>query len=123
MNNISQQTAPPLPQFIRDLLASPPGRGEGLNLWLYRVARVLHPYRSATQIEQLLSAVTAGEPLKPHEIQRAVANSAATAWQPGQLIISTRTPLWPRVNAEQREAIIASGLGLVDLWERSPVRF
>jgi hypothetical protein len=27
------------------------------------------------------------------------------------------------VNAEQREAVIASGAGLVDLWEISPVRF
>ena len=32
-----------LPQFVRDLLASPPKRGEGLNLWLFRTARVLHP--------------------------------------------------------------------------------
>ena len=28
-----------------------------------------------------------------------------------------------KVNAEQREAVIASGAGLVDLWEISPVRF
>ena len=49
-----------LPQFVRDLLASPPKRGEGVNLWLYRVARVLHPYRAAGEIVQLLAAVTAG---------------------------------------------------------------
>ena len=112
-----------LPQFVRDLLASPPKRGEGLNLWLFRTARVLHPYRSAAEITRLLEAVTAGEPFKPREIERAVERSAAVAWKPGQRVAVTHAPAWPRVNAEQREAVIASGAGLVDLWELSPVRF
>jgi hypothetical protein len=112
-----------LPQFVRDLLASPAKRGEGLNLWLFRTARVLHPFRSAAEITLLLEAVTAGEPIKPGEIERAVERSAAVPWQPGQRATIARTPAWPRVNAEQREAVIASGAGLVDLWEASPVRF
>jgi hypothetical protein len=112
-----------LPQFVRDLLASPPKRGEGLNLWLFKTARVLHPYRPAGEIIQLLSALTAGEPIKPGEIERAVERSATVAWKPGQRAAITRPPAWPRVNAEQREAVIATGLGLVDLWEVSPVRF
>jgi hypothetical protein len=112
-----------LPQFVRDLLASPPKRGEGLNLWLFRTARVLHPYRSPAEIVQLLAAVTAGEPIKAGEIERAVERSAAAAWKPGQRATVTRAPAWPRVNTEQREAVTASGGGLVDLWELSPVRF
>ena len=36
---------------------------------------------------------------------------------------TTQLTAWPKVNAEQREAAIASGVGLVDLWEISPVRF
>ena len=112
-----------LPLFVRDLLASPPKRGEGLNLWLFKIARVLHPYRSSADIVQLLAAATAGEPVKPGEIERAVERSAATAWKPGQVATATHAPIWPAVNAEQREAIIASKLGLVDLWEASPVRF
>ena len=112
-----------LPQFVRDLLASPPKRGEGLNLWLFRTARVLHPYRSPAEIVQLLAAVTAGEPMKHGEIERAVERSAAVAWQPGQRAAITRASAWPRVNAEQGEAVIATGAGLVDLWELSPVRF
>jgi hypothetical protein len=112
-----------LPQFVRDLLASPPKRGEGLNLWLFRTARVLHPYRSAAEIVQLLAAITAGEPIKHGEIERAVERSAAVAWKPGQRVAVTHAPAWPRVNAEQREAVTASGAGLVDLWELSPVRF
>lgn len=112
-----------LPQFVRDLLASPPKRGEGLNLWLFRTARVLHPYRPPGEIVQLLAAITAGEPIKHGEIERAVERSAALAWKPGQRVTVTRAPAWPRVNTEQREAVTANGGGLVDLWELSPVRF
>ncbi len=113
-----------LPRFVRDLLASPPRRGEGLNFWFYRAARVLHPYRAPAEIVELLRAVTAGELIKGGEIERAVEQSAATAWKPGQAPQNTaQTSAWPKVNAEQREAVIASGFGLVDLWETSPVRF
>ena len=112
-----------LPQFVRDLLSSPPKRGEGLNLWLFRTARVLHPYRLSSEIVQLLAAATAGEPIRAREIERAVERSATAAWKPGQRAAVTRAHAWPRVNAEQREAVVATGLGLVDLWELSPVRF
>src|SRR5260370_23596566 len=73
-----------LPQFVRDLLASPPRRGAGLNLWFYRAARVLHPYRDSAEIIELLRAASAGEPVKHGEIKRAVERSAATAWKAGQ---------------------------------------
>ena len=113
-----------LPQFVRDLLSSPPQRGKGLNLWLYRVARVLHPYRDSAEIIELLGAATAGEPIKHGEIERAVDRSKATAWKPGQAPQNTtRLTAWPKVNVEQREAAIESGAGLVDLWENSPVQF
>ncbi len=115
-------TNPTLPQFVRDLLASPPGRGKGLNNWFYRVARVLHPFRSDEEIISLLQAITAGEPVKPGEIVRAVERSRTTAWHPGQPPIASALK-WPAVNQEQREAITARGEGLVDLWEASPVRF
>src|SRR5215475_411836 len=112
-----------LPQFERDLLASPPSRGGGLNNWFYRVARVLHPYRDSNEIIELLRAATAGEPVKCGEIERAVERSKATAWKPGQ---ARRTiayvPAWPAVNTEKREAIVRDDGGLVDLWESSPVR-
>jgi len=113
-----------LPQFVRDLLASPPHRGGGLNNWFYRVARVLHPYRESAEIIELLRAATVGERVKHGEIERAVERSKARAWQPGQGAQSVgQTSAWPKVNTEQREAVIASCGGLVDLWEISPLRF
>ena len=113
-----------LPQFVRDLLASPPRRGQGLNRWFFCVARVLHPYRTQAEIVETLRAATAVEAVKPGEIERAVERSAACAWRPGEPVQQGLQPPWPTVNAEQREAVIASiGAGLVDLWETAPVRF
>lgn len=114
-----------LPRFVCDLLASPPRRGEGLNLWFYKVARLLHPFRESAEIIELLRAATFGDPVKPGEIERAVERSKATAWKPSQTSQgAVQNRAWPKVNAEQREAVIAtSGFGLVDLWEISPVRF
>jgi len=114
---------PTLPQFVRDLLAAPPQRGGGLNNWFYRVARMLHPYRHSNEIMELLSAATAGEPVKHGEIERAVERSKAHARLPGQPYSGSTIPqAWPPINHEQREAICRDGGGLVDLWENSVVR-
>ena len=116
-----------LPQFVRDLLAATPGAGEGVNLYIYRVARVLHPYRSDEEILNILRAVTmnCGRVVTDREIRRAIDNSRATAWKPGQDTTARIDPPWPNVNVEQREAVVAAadGFGLVDLWEGSPIRF
>jgi hypothetical protein len=112
-----------LPRFVRDLLASPPPRGAGLNNWLFRVARVLHPYRNDADIVQLLASAVAGESLQPGEIERAVERSRACAWTPGKAVAVPKQPKWPFVNQEQREAIIRGNGKLVDLWEASPHQF
>jgi len=117
-----------LPRFVRDLLASVPQAGEGeLHRWLFRLARVLHPYRTEREIETTLRAAVegCGRPMKPGEIEDAIRNSKACAWQPGkpQTALPARVPAWPVVNGEQREAIIANDVALYDLWEASPVRF
>ena len=116
-----------LPRFVRDMLASPPRAGEGVNLYLYRVARLLHASRSECEIADILRAVTVGcgRVVTEKEIRRAVENSRAAAWVPGEPVQPVLHPPWPTVNAEQRAAVLeaADGLGLVDLWEGSPVRF
>ena len=113
-----------LPRFVRDLLASPPVRGGGLNDWLFRAARVLHPHRAPDEIIALLQSATAGEPVRPGEIERAVERSEPFAWQPGQPQKNApRIRTWPAANAEQRKAVLASGRGLEDLRHASPVHF
>jgi hypothetical protein len=106
------------------MLASPPRAGDGVNLYLYRTARVLHPYRSEEEIHDILRAVSSGcgRVVTDKEIRRAIVHSKTTAWKPGEGT-PVRAEPWPKVNAEQREAVIAAmGVGLVDLWEASPVR-
>jgi hypothetical protein len=110
------------PRFVYDLLAAMPGRGGGLHNWFFRVARLFHPYRAEPEIIELLRAATAGEPVRPGEIENAVARSKAAAWTPGQSSRVAPAPAWPAVDRKVRDAIIQSGGGLVDLWEQSPVR-
>ena len=118
------KTVKELPQFVRDLLASPPRAGEGVNLYLYRLARALHPYRSESDVFNTLRAVTAncGRIVTEQEIRRAVERSRAAAWIPGESNHLPSTPPWPSFNSEQRDAILEKGGGLVDLWEASPIR-
>ena len=98
-----------------------------MNLYLFRLARVLHPYRSDGEIVETLRAVTAGcgRIVTEMEIQRAVQNSRSGAWRLGERNGGDSVPPWPMCNPEQREAVLeaADRFGLVDLWEGSPVRF
>jgi hypothetical protein len=111
-----------LPRFVLDLLSAPPTRGEGLNTWLFRAARVLHHRRQPGEIIELLRAIVAGEIIKPGEIERAVDRSASCGWRPGGDKMQLRPGPWPKVNKEQREAIIGTGRVLADLWEASPTK-
>ena len=93
-----------LPLFVRDLLASPPKAGEGVNRYLFRLARVLHSYRDEQEIIETLRALTAncGRTVTENEILRAVERSKTCAWTPGQGAPERATLPWPPLNAEQR---------------------
>ena len=114
-----------LPQFLRDLIGSPPRAGEGIHDWLFRVARQLHAHRSPEDISHLLKSALAdcGRAVPDREIREAVENSRACAWEPSRAPGWTeKRPTWPAVNEARRQKIVADGSGLADLWELSPVR-
>jgi hypothetical protein len=120
MNTVSQ-----LPRFILDLMAAAPRHGEGVHSYLFRLSRLLHRYRSESEIIATLCALTAdcGRVVPENEIIEAVRNSLPHAWQShDQSAPITTAPKWPKVNQEQREAVIRDGGGLVDLWELSRTR-
>jgi len=113
-----------LPQFLRDLLGSPPRAGEGVHAWLFRVARQLHAhYPDKREMARLLEAAShgCGRHVSQQEIEDAITNSERVAWHPTNKSAAASRPVakWPGVNAEQREAIIRDGAGLADLWELS----
>lgn len=113
------------PAFLRDLLAAPPCAGEGVHHWLFRVARQLHAHLPAGEIVSVLETRVAncGRIVGRKEIVEAVQSALACAWQPtGNAVTVKPSAKWPAVNIEQREAIIAAGGGLADLWEESRIR-
>jgi hypothetical protein len=114
-----------LPEFLRDLLTSPPQAGEGVHAWLFRVARQLHAHLPAGEIVTLLENRVAGcgRHVPRNEIIAAVQNSLPCAWQPkGNAAPIQSAAKWPKVNQEQREAVVRDNGGLVDLWEASKPR-
>jgi hypothetical protein len=110
-----------LPIWCADIIANPPRSGEGFHSWLFRAARALWKCgRAESDIRGILrnAAESCGRHVSAHEIEDALRNSHASAFESAHW----RPRPWPGVNSEQREAIIRSGNGLVDLWETSPVR-
>ena len=118
----AQMKVTQLPQWCADIIAHPPRSSEGFHNWLFRAACGLWKCgREANDIREILenAATTCGRRVSAREIADAVRHSQTSAFQ---LATAQHQP-WPVVNHEQREAIIAGGFGLVDLWEISPFRF
>ena len=116
---------PPLLLFIDEMLAAPPCAGEGVHNWLFRVARQLHAHLPAGEIVNLLDSRVAncGRAVSRAEIISAVQNSVPCAWQPkGNAAPVQSAAKWPRVNQEQRAAILRDNGGLADLWDLSRPR-
>jgi len=108
-----------LPTQVEKVLQEMPSRGGGLNNWLFKAASVLYGYRTPEEILDILEEATAGEPIKPQEIERAVKRSALA--KEGKLLTGVnRTTAWPAVNKEKRDAILANRGSLSLLRKVSP---
>ena len=114
-----------LPTFIDEMLAEPPKAGEGVHLWLFRVARQLHAHMPALAMIDLLESRVqgCGRFVGRQEVAAAVRDALACAWQPGSKSGPVKAVAkWPKVNKEQREAITRDGGGVADLWELAQPR-
>jgi hypothetical protein len=114
------------PQFLLDLLDTPPHAGEGVHHWLFRVARHLHAHLPAVEIMNLLESRVqgCGRHVIRKEIEDAVRNSFSCAWKPhGASAAIKRQPKWPGINLEQRKAVVRDYGRLADLWNESRLRF
>ncbi len=115
-----------LPKFIHDILSSPPKSGDGFHNWLFRVARVLHPYRNEEEIYSILEsyAPTCGRYVSKKEILDAIQNSKVVAWNPeNPVCVNLKLQAWTPRNETQIQKILAEGLTLADLWEQSPIQW
>src|SRR5262249_4455034 len=76
--------------------------------------------REPNDIREILenAAETCGRFIPKREIEQALQNSRTNAFQPA----IAWPQAWPCLNHKQRGTIIATGRGLVDLWEISPTR-
>lgn len=117
----------PLPQFLHDLIASPPRAGEGVHAWIFRVSRQLHAHRNEEDIFLLLKASLegCGRRVPDRELVEAIRNSTSVAWRPHDNggIGYVAQPAWPARDKAKIDAIVREGFGLYDLWETSPVRY
>lgn len=121
-----------LPQFLRDLIGSPPTHGSadgGVHAWLFRVARQLHHHRDDQTIVALLSAAVdgCGREVPQHEIESAVEASKASAWTPsgsgGKVRVATAPARWPAQDAAKIAEIAAADPdALAKLRDSSPVQ-
>ena len=105
--------------------------GAGIHNQIFRTARAMCRNLSDDEIFMEIKAATSncGRWVPDTEITKAINSAKRTMHRPGVNYTPTQLqqptpPKWPTINEEQREACIAgAGVGLVDLWERSPVRF
>ena len=75
-----------VPAFVvQEVLASAPTAGGGVHRFLFDLARVLTPYRTADSIEQILRnyAGGCGRHVPDLEIKSAIRDGQRYAWQPG----------------------------------------
>jgi hypothetical protein len=116
-----------LPQFLRDVISSPPRHGEGVHQWLFKIARQLHAHRSEADIHDLLSAAVdgCGRHVPASEITEAVEAARGCAWRPtgGSGTPSKSAPKWPAQDKEGIERTAASDPNALDkLRDSSPVK-
>jgi hypothetical protein len=115
-----------VPDFVRkEVLPSAPSAGEGVHRFLFDLARVLTPYRSAVEIEQILRnyARQCGRHVPEREIAAAIRDGARYAWHPNGNVQSLPRPPETKFNLETLRQFI-NGAPRIDscgLAERSPI--
>jgi hypothetical protein len=123
----TQVIASDLPQFLLDMIASPPRAGEGVHQFPFKVARHLHYHRQPEDIFALIKAVLedCGRPVPDREIWDAINNSKDCAWHPNKDggPVAPAQPAWPVPNLEAIDAVVRGGYGVEDIIEQSPIRF
>lgn len=113
-----------IPSGVQEFLAGCPKAGNGVNLWIFRAALLLHRAQvPEKEMFALLRAATqnCGRTVREQEIERAITNSGNSLRNGNQA--ERRTPKWPERNPQAIAAITQGGPGLEDLRKVSPVKW
>lgn len=106
-----------------------PPPGGGVHSWIMRAAwscRLKMENCTAAEAAGLIHDHMTRNPNPKNEVEEAVNKVFDATLEPRNLGFKPRFDApkkWPEPNAEQIEAVAGSGGGVVDLWERSPIRF
>jgi len=106
-----------------------PAAGGGVHSWIMRAAwacRLKIENCTPAEAEDLIFDAMTRNPNPKNEVVEAVNKVFDATLEPRVLKFKPRFDApkkWPAPNPEQIKAVAASGLGVVDLWERSPIRF
>jgi hypothetical protein len=102
-----------------------PEAGQGVHRWCLEAAwQCRFSNIAPAEAVAVLHSMITRRPQPANEIESAVALAyGAPMVSHGAPATFHRRRKWPAFNAEQREAVIATGGGLHDLWECSPCRF
>jgi hypothetical protein len=113
-----------LPRFIQEMILNPPRAGQGVNNYLFRLARLLHAFYDDHIIAKILWAATrdCGRVVGDREIFRAIENSKPYSWQPGVPSAWAGMPKWPEIDWDKRNRILDAGKSLPSLQEASPAQ-
>jgi hypothetical protein len=124
-----------LPDWLLQMLDTCPVAGNGVHLWLPRLAHYLHAFYDERSMCELLKEKTrsCGRTVPENEILKAIRFAKACAWKPEatpeQASGSDNNPpaiislsQWPKPDPIRIKEIVDGGWSLYDLWERSPNR-
>ena len=106
-----------------------PASGGGVHSWIMRAAwacRLKIENCTAAEAEGLILDAMTRNPNPKNEVSDAVNKVFDATLEPRAFGFKPRFEApkkWPEPNPEQIEAVTASGLGIADLWEASPIRF
>jgi hypothetical protein len=144
--SVSTDSLSRLPSWLHDLLDSCPTAGDGVHLWIFRVARNLLAHFDERSVYEIIRAKAAncGRPIRglEREISVQIKGAFPCRWQPrnpGAFARSAQVPIShfsrpapaslsiprpkPKPDFEAIRRIASGDILLVDLVEQSPIRF
>jgi len=113
-----------IPESILQRLKSCPQSGSGerrVHHWFLAMANALRHYVTAVEAAQLIADNASRAP-KPGEIEDAIKKAYGEIIHSGDFTVIEK-PTWPEPDLQLTDHCVINGIGLVDLWDESHLRW